>query len=468
MLLAVGVGVASLWAHTAAFAGGVSIKGEDSSLEIGGQLRPRYQSFPAPSRDSLVFSGNYRARLAFDFKYGKEFRVFVLPQKVGVFGDEETGATVTFGRNVENATTLHEAYFDWMPADKLELRVGRFEEKLADERLVGNFDWSQRARSFDGVRLRWGDDRDRISLYALKVAGEKNVATTNGGGPLPIGDTGSDQDIFMVHYLNRNWLPGHRIELTYLNDDDLQNVLFSSTGNFSYPGTERHTYGFFIAKTDARNSYISSFPFFYMGHPNETGFYWRAEYYRQTGDLGPGSPSAGSRNPNPTSIDIDAQMYGAHVGYYFGQAPGKPLVWGGMEVLSGDDNSADLKFKAFDTLYPTNYPFYGYMDYFLLSLPSDTGNGGLRDAFVTVNFHPWPKTAFNATWHNFNLDKPASGVSRKLGNELDLTFTWAAHKNLIWMLGYSKFFGKKGMEDLGKILPGNDPSFAYIMFVVPM
>lgn len=466
MLLAVGVGSGALCVvHPVAQAGSVTVKGEESNLTIGGQFRPRYQSFPAPNRENLYFFGNYRARLDFDFTFDNQLRVFLQPQKVGTFGDEESGATVTFGRNFENATNFHQAHFDWMPTRKFDLRVGRFEEKLADERLVGNFDWSQRARSFDGVRVRWGDDRrERISLYALKVAGERSPLT--GGGPLPAGDTNPDQDVYILHYMNRYWLPGHRIELTYLYDDDLQNVLFSSTGNFSYPGTKRSTYGFFVAKTDGRDSYLSSFPFFYMMHPNESGFYWRAEYYRQTGDLGPGG--AGSRNPNAFAIDIDAQMYAAHIGYYFDKAPGRPFVWGGWEVLSGDNNLADFKFKAFDTLYSTNHPYYGYMDYFLLSLPADTGNRGLQDAFVTVNFHPWPKTGVNVTWHNFRLDEPRGGVSRKLGNELDLTFVWAPHSNLTWMLGYSKFFTKTGMENLNKILPGEDPAFAFIMFIARM
>lgn len=454
---------------------------KDLELKIGGQLRLRHQSQPAPRTEDFDRFTNYRVRLNFDFRLGDSLRVFVQPQWVGVFGDNNTGAAVDFSRTPENFS-FHQAYLDWnvwkAGGGDIGVRAGRFELVLADHRLIGDFRWSQRGRSFDGAGVWWGNDNQRLSLYYAALAGdlfeEPAPAQTSGGptgGPLPAGDTDSDQDLWTLHYMNKTLIPKSRIELTYIFDDELKGVPFSGSGlptgsPTGFSGTERHTFGAFIARTDARGKHLSPLLSFNLLHPNEPGLYWRGEFYYQTGKLGPGTGPGAARNPGPGKVDINAFMYAAHLGYHWNDLPMRPFVWGGWEWLSGDDDPADGDYEVFDTLYPTNHAYYGYMDYFLLSLPGDTGLQGLRDAFLSATVHPLPKTGLGLTWHNFALTDNRSGIDDSLGDEVDVTLLWKAHKYVVLLFGYSHFFTGKGMEDLGRITPGNDPDFSYAMINV--
>ncbi|WDT78408.1 MAG: hypothetical protein MPW14_14475 [Candidatus Manganitrophus sp.] len=133
----------------------------------------------------------------------------------------------------------------------------------------------------------------------------------------------------------------------------------------------------------------------------------------------------------------------------------------GYEVLSGDDSLTDDDYGVFDTLYATNHIYYGYMDYFL-AIPADTQGRGLKDAFVRLHLSPLEKGGLAIDLHQFSLEEDFAGEDA-LGTEIDLTFFAQVNKVTSVLVGVSKFLADEGMELLGRIAEGEDPTFAFAM-----
>lgn len=409
------------------------IKTAAKQIILGGQGRIRYQSFPAPPREELDFFTNYRFRLNVDVALTDEVSIFLQPQKVGVFGNGETGAGTDVALTSVNTTTstgtgnftLHQGYLDFkqIGGAPLNLRLGRFESIIGGHRLIGNFDWSQRARSFDGGHLSYAiPTAGTLSLFAFRLTGEAE------SGPLPAGDRDLDTDLLGVHF-NTALIPMSQTELTLLNDRKLAGL----------PDSKRFTAGIKIEQTPNLPPLAFVSPLI--------GPIWRAEYYKQWGD-------------RTETQQIDAFLYALRLGYRFDLAL-KPMIMIGYEVLSGDDSLTDDDYGVFDTLYATNHLYYGYMDYFLV-IPADTQGHGLKDAFVRLHLTPWEKGGFAVDVHQFSLEEDFAGEDA-LGREIDLTFFAQVNRVTSVMIGGSKFLVEEGMELLGRIAAGEDPIWGYAM-----
>lgn len=409
-------------------------------ITLGGQGRVRYQSFPAPNKEELDFFTNYRFRLNIDVTVTDSLSFFLQPQKAGVFGNGETGTGTDVSLSavqVDQATgsgtgtgdfTLHQGYLDFkqIGGAPLNLRIGRFEYGIGGHRLIGNFDWSQRARSFDGAQLSVAiPAAGTLSLFAFRLTGEME------SGPLPAGDRNLDTDL-LGFYFNTPLAPMSQTELTLLNDRKLPGL----------PDSSRFTAGIKIERAPLLSPLAFVSPL--------TGPLWRAEYYKQWGD-------------RTATQEIDAFLYALRLGYRF-DLPLKPMLLAGWEVLSGDDSLTAGDYGAFDTLYATNHIYYGYMDYFL-NLPGNvqgTQGRGLRDGFVRFHLTPLEMAGLAVDVHRFSLDAEMNGEDQ-LGTEIDLTLFAQLNKMTSVLVGYSKFLSDTGMETLGLIVPGEDPTWGYVM-----
>lgn len=409
------------------------IKTAAKQIALGGQGRIRYQSFPAPAAEENDFFTNYRFRLNVDVTVTDGVSFFLQPQKVGVFGNGETGAGTDVALTSVNTTTntgtvnltFHQAHLDFKQIGDLplNLRLGRFEYIIGGHRLIGNFDWSQRARSFDGAQLSYAiPAAGTLSLFAFRLTGETE------SGPLPAGDKDLDTDLLGIHF-STPLVPMSQTELSFLNDRKLA----------GFPDSKRFTAGIKIEQTPNLPPLAFVSPL--------TGPVWRAEYYKQWGD-------------RTETQEIDAFLYALRLGYRFDLAF-KPMVMVGYEVLSGDDSLTDDDYGVFDTLYATNHIYYGYMDYFL-AIPADTQGRGLKDAFVRLHLSPLEKGGLAIDVHQFSLEEDFAGED-ELGTEIDLTFFVQVNKVTSIMVGASKFLADKGMELLGRIAAGEDPTWASAM-----
>ncbi|HUM45672.1 MAG TPA: hypothetical protein PLD84_02015 [Chitinophagales bacterium] len=76
----------------------------------------------------------------------------------------------------------------------------------------------------------------------------------------------------------------------------------------------------------------------------------------------------------------------------------------GIDYISGDDatDTSNEKIHSFNTLYATNHPLYGHIDYFE-NIPADTKKGGLMDAYLKLSYAFNPKVTGYIDYHFFNL-----------------------------------------------------------------
>lgn len=132
-------------------------------LAIGGELRlrPEFYAKFAPFVPARVTDSNdayvlLRARLNFDARPVEPLRVFIQPQFARRFADSE--ATIANTGLPANQVDLHQGFMEFDPIGKVPLafKAGRMELTYGDQRLVGNLNWNNFGRNFDGARVRIG------------------------------------------------------------------------------------------------------------------------------------------------------------------------------------------------------------------------------------------------------------------------------------------------------------------------
>lgn len=134
-------------------AGPFRLAGEKWSLGFGAQYFARGEL--RDNRDFSAASGDHelgvdqRARVTVRGSAFGRVGVYVELRDVRAWGSEPNTVTTTPN------TGLHQGFVDWKATDWLDVRVGRQELSYGEDRLIGNLDWAQTARAFDGVFLRF-------------------------------------------------------------------------------------------------------------------------------------------------------------------------------------------------------------------------------------------------------------------------------------------------------------------------
>ncbi|SIQ91277.1 alginate export family protein [Pontibacter lucknowensis] len=378
-----------------------------AQLYLTPQVRPRaewrngYQSLP--DGQNGAFFVNQRSRLTLDYKQDKVQMKFSL-QDVRVWGDELHLKDVP-------SMAMHEAWGEFALSDKFAVRLGRQEFVYNNDRLLGNVDWVQQARSHDGVLLkaRW----QGISLDAGGVFNQEREA------------------LFDTHYSMNNYkVLGFLWAQKQLNDQLSVSVMHISDG-FQRPDTVggvyfRHTYGLDLNYQQERAQFNGAL-------------------YRQSGEH-----SSGKR--------ISAYLAVAEASYSF-----QPLRFTiGTTYLSGMTGH-DSKVRSFNTLYATNHKFYGFMDYFI-NVPADTRQGGLHNSYFKTSYTPKGKYSLSLDYHYFALAKNLGATEtlpgtsdRYLGSELDAVVHYKHSDQIQFFIGYSTLFPGSSME---AIKPGSAAAYA--------
>jgi hypothetical protein len=108
--------------------------------------------------------------------------------------------------------------------------------------------------------------------------------------------------------------------------------------------------------------------------------------------------------------------------------------------------------RVFNTLYATNHPLYGHIDYFE-NIAADTKNGGLRDGYVKLRYGFANKLAAYLDYHYFSLtgkvadpENPSDAISSYLGSEFDLWFIYKITDGLEFRPGFSTMIGTESMN----------------------
>ncbi|GGG00372.1 alginate export family protein [Pontibacter amylolyticus] len=378
-----------------------------AQLYLTPQVRPRaewrngYQSLPN-GQDGAFFVSQ-RSRITLDYKQDKVQTRFSL-QDVRVWGDEAHLKDVP-------STAMHEAWGELALSDKFAVRLGRQEFVYNNDRLLGNVDWVQQARSHDGLLLkaRW----QGISVDAGGAFNQEKEA------------------LFDTHYSMNNYkVLGFLWAQKQLGDQLSVSAMHISDG-FQRPDTVggvyfRHTYGLDLTYQRERLQFNGSL-------------------YRQSGEHGSGKK-------------IAAYLAVAEAAYTY-----QPFRFTlGTTYLSGMAGQ-ERKVHSFNTLYATNHKYYGFMDYFI-NVPADTRQGGLLNTYLKTTFSPKPRYSISLDYHYFALAKNlhasethAGTNNRYLGSELDAVLQYKHSDQIQFSVGYSNLFAGRSMA---AIKPGDASAYA--------
>jgi len=386
---------------------------ENEELKINIQLRPR-----AEIRNGLftpILDGQkpatfvaQRSRIGFTYAKNNKLKIGLSTQVVTVWGnDAQVQATA-------NDVSLYEAwaqlYFD--PA--WSVKIGRQVFSYDDERILGALDWNNAARKHDAALLAF----------------EKNKLTAN----LAAAYNQNTEKVTGDFFDNSISQPYKSMEFLWMK--------YKFTDAFSVSALAMNLA--FQNRIDSSLSHLQTFGgnlFYKKEKVNFTG-----TYYYQTGN-----------NPqkNASSMKTNAWMVSGKVDYNFTKKFSAGI---GSDFLSGKDmNSTSRNISFFNPLYGTHHKFYGTMDYFYVS--SGHHNVGLWDSYLNVNVNSPDKLNWQLAFHHFEsaatvIDYSGKKAGSYLGNEVDLSFKYAAMKDVNLLGGYSQMFTNTSIKYVKNILPG--------------
>jgi hypothetical protein len=319
---------------------------------------------------------------------------------------------------------------DELPA--VSLRLGRQELSYGAQRLVGGFDWSNIAQTFDAGKVMVNIEEWHLAIDGF--GGSKTPTET----PVNFDNwyDNSTQDVLAGYYATYTGIDGIAIEQYFLKR------LADTRLNFGPSG---------MASADVYTSGARL-----KGKIADTQIDYELEAAKQWGEFG--------------TLDIDAQMANAIIGYTFAETAWTPRFAFEYNYGSGDDDSGDGELNTFNNLFPTNHLFYGYMDRASLQ--------NLNNYRFQVSAKPNKKTVLQLDLHLIYLDTSndslyhagrgvvrtagASGADDHVGNELDLLVKYKVNDHLNVMGGYSRFFAGEFLDDTGA---HDDGDFFYLQSV---
>jgi alginate export protein len=307
----------------------------------------------------------------------------------------------TLGYNITTQPTsmtdtfdLRQAYVDVQSQSRsgFSLRVGRQELTYGEQRLIGNAEWNNTARTFDAVRATAFTSRGKIDFFAASV-----VKVEQGG----FDDHKTDERLFgAAATIAAAAIKGTVEPYLFVKDSD------AVVGELGGTGRGR------LYATGAR--IVGALP-----HRGDFG----AEVVVERGDVAGDAIAAWALHYN--------------VGWRVSVSPIKPRLFVELNQASGDGNPTDGRRGTFDQLYPTNHGKYGMVD--------QMGWRNMRDVAAGFEIQPTPKWKVASTVHRLFLATTADGLynaagvrtvfnpkatSTDVGTELGLSTTYTISKEL--------------------------------------
>lgn len=388
-------------------------------FEISAELKPRFEyrhgfkTLAIDSVDAAAFVSQ-RTRLNLGYK-SEKFNVYFSLQNVRVWGDVSTLAV-----SDKNGTAIHQAWAEVFLNSQFSLKFGRQEISYDDQRIFGNVDWAQQARSHDALLVTFQpNENNRIDL-GLAISSEE--------------ETLFETDYDVNNYKSFQYLWYH-INVKQLG------LSFLALNN---------GYAFYDENDEQQVNYNQTFGTHVTYVKNKLQA--DASVYFQTGKIS----------------DADLAAYNFALNAYYAISDNFNVGLGG-EFLSGSDmNSTSHKLESFNPWYGTNHKFNGWMDYFYVG--NHINNVGLIDFNATIAYQ---KNKFSAKLipHVFSsaatiVNEVDEEMSNHLGTEIDLVIGYHFSKDILFQIGYSQMFATESME----VIKGGDKdvtnNWAWAMIVV--
>ncbi len=336
--------------------------------DIGLDLRYRYEFVDQDSFDENAEASTLLARVNYRMQEWHGWQFFLEVDGVAefLFEDFNSGAgTSGPERSIfpvvadPDGIELNQAWLDYRFNSDTNARFGRQRIVLDNQRFIGGVAWRQNEQTYDAISL----NAKPVGEGELFLAYVFNVNRIFGDS-VPAGD--HDQDTVLAHY---QWPLNPQIKLTgYYYDIANNDAPAFSTRTFGIRAGGDHDWGRYQIS-------------------------WGAEAANQADN---------SNNP----VDYTANYLRLDAGFGFEWAK----LYGGLEVLEGDDASSGA---AFRTPLATLHAFNGWADQFLVT-PDD----GIEDWFIGISgkldVYRW-----NVIWHDFS----AESGGRDFGSELDASLS---------------------------------------------
>ena len=324
---------------------------------------------------------------------------------------------------LQDAMDVRLAYADIGDSDKghIALRVGRQEITTGEERLVGNGNWGNTARSFDAVKLILRRSSVRLDIFASSLVAQRD------------GD------------FNR-----------HVDGDDLHGMI----GLIEARGHKIEPYAFWrlaprvraetgpVGKLDTKTAGFRS-----AGKLTKSLDYV-TEMIVQGGSWGPEPASAWAghwRVQFPTALSLFAPRLRLEYNY-----------------ATGDSDPADGRHETFELLYPTPHDKYGLAD--------QVGWKNLHHVGAVTEWKVWKTWTWQLKYHRWWLASPTDGIynaggvllsrdptgrsGRYVGQEVDVQALAPLTKQVQFGGGVGHIFPG---EFLKKTTPGASFTFPYVM-----
>jgi hypothetical protein len=394
-------------------------------LRVEAELRPRIlvengygspKTLESPSMGYIT----QRTRLNLDFRQGL-FETYVSVQDVRFWGgDNNYRASGTYGQS--GSISLHQGWFLVKPTPWLSLKAGRQLFSYDDQRILSSRNWNDYQVTYDALLVKADHNGHRVDL------GLSWNSESSGIFYLP-------QQKFKTMDFLRYERKTERITWS---------AIALVTGN---------TLSDTIDRVWVRATWGTNFNF------STPGFRFRSSLYYQH-----------HLNSYGGMVSAWSGSFRAGVPIFRDRLTGSA----GLDYVSGQDETMGdgyaLTSHSFDLFYGKRHGWYGYMDYFN-NMPAQ----GLQDYVIQAEYTPAPGWTFQADYHLFWLaarkadpDLPGESLSKRLGDELDLTLLWKINEQAEIQAGYSFFLTRPTLEDI-KGLEGEAlkfPQFVYLMITI--
>jgi len=381
----------------------------------------------------------YRTRVSLGLTPIKQATFFIQGQDARVGHLSIGSKTKSTYSNLWDIRQLYAKYeeevlVDAIGLNKIAFQGGRQEFAYGAERLIGGFNWSNIAQTFDGGRARFHFSVLHLQLDILTgdKVGFRSPQETEAGDLFDA----STKDRMYAYYATAKVFHETLIENYLIHRITWKNISFGPNGSSEI---DDYTFGGRI-----KNKLPYNFDYEIEG----------------AGQWGAFSKKA-----------VRAAMAVGILGYTF-DCPWQPRTAFEFDYASGGKPNGKTM-NTFDNLYPTNHAKYGNMDFISLQ--------NMFDYHYQISINPMKKLKLQSDFHLLYLatakdsfysaargvtrTTPAGlvGVSNHVGNEIDLSADYKLNAYLGFQGGYSHLFPGVYLKDTGT---NNAADFLYFQTTV--
>lgn len=407
-----------------------------------------------------------RVRLGATWKPAPLWSLQAQVQDAREWGSERPNVPFILGSEGDDPLDLRLASVTWGDAKKTPVVVtlGRQTLAFGDERVVGISEWNNFARTFDAAKAAFTVIPNQLTA-TVWVSSVVSVRPTTSGEGWEFNRSSGD-DWFSGVYLANKLGARDTFDVYALWRDKRKNDPIYTAPTAPIPAGARTAAAYDIAQN------VYTFGTRFVRAPKAGAFDAEFEAAWQGGnvDRQTTSPAVGVYGGSSARLDHRAWAIHTLVGYSPEGAPGKLRFNAEYNVASGDTHRSDDKNGSFMVMFPSNHPFYGFMDLFAWK--------NVEEWVATLRFSPLPNTTVRLDYHDLSLYTTsdawyrANGVStvrpvndaarhsgRSAGREIDVSAAWTPAPWLRLDLGWSWFKSGAYLEGTGA---HSDARFLYV------